>query len=207
MNSIKCPNCGLVNFSHDKVCKRCEVPLSASGSTRSLAPALNPPPPPIFHDGQLAYREPANRDPAPPCIKCGGREQVSIQNFVKVYNSPVAVLGIFLGVLPYILLKLILQKRHNITAPFCSPCWARYKAAKIYRVLNVLLFFVLLVGGITLSVYLDSEWMLLVGLLMPFVVLAVGHYYLNSFDPKYKKVTPTEVIIDAPFVGEILYTR
>ena len=70
-----------------------------------------------------------------------------------------------------------------------------------------MLFFVLLVGGITLSVYLDSEWMLLVGLLMPFVVLAVGHYYLNSFDPKYKKVTSTEVIIDAPFVGEILYTR
>jgi hypothetical protein len=142
-----------------------------------------------------------------PCVKCGTGEKTSVHNFVKIYNSPVAWLGIFLGLLPYYLLKLLLRTKHNLTAPFCESCWSRFRHVETYRVLNALLFFPLIIGGVVFAFAVDSEWVLLVSVLMPFLVLAAGSFYLTTLEPKYKRVNAKEVVIDAPHVGEILYTR
>lgn len=39
MSSIKCPHCGLVNFSSGGTCKRCKNVLSASAVTSSVGPS------------------------------------------------------------------------------------------------------------------------------------------------------------------------
>ncbi len=41
MNSVKCPQCGLVNWSHDSSCKRCSVDLrSRAVAVRDAPPAM-----------------------------------------------------------------------------------------------------------------------------------------------------------------------
>src|SRR5215203_5537707 len=122
MTSIKCLSCGLVNFSSEEFCKRCKSPLSrVGGSDANFDASRMPPPPPVFHGDHAESTTP----PPPevyPCIKCGSRGAITIRNFVKIYHSPVAIVGIFLGCLPYVLLKLLLRTKHDLTGPFCEAC-------------------------------------------------------------------------------------
>ena len=80
-------------------------------------------------------------------------------------------------------------------------------ARTTYKVANALLFLMLFGGGIVLSIYIDSDKLFLASILFPWVVLAAGSYYLTTLGPKYKRVNSKEVVIDAPHVGEIVYTR
>lgn len=208
MTSIKCLSCGMVNFSTQQVCKRCKSPLSQVGTSEANSHAfLNPPPPPVFHDGLAGSAAPASED-GYPCIKCGSRERITVRNFVKIYHSPVAILGIFLGCLPYVLLKLLLRTKHNLTGPFCESCWSLYEQGQTLGVVNVLLFVVIIIVAPVVAVLLDwSEWSLLAIAIGSLVLLATGEKYLARYAPKYKRVTSKEVIVDAPHIGEIVYTR
>jgi uncharacterized RDD family membrane protein YckC len=47
MNSIKCPNCGLVNWSNAETCKRCQAVLPAAASSSSYEPPQPPTPTPL----------------------------------------------------------------------------------------------------------------------------------------------------------------
>jgi len=204
MTSIKCSHCGLVNFSTEPHCKRCKNPIATTSTNRSpVHDFQSPPPPPTFNNGIATYQE----QEVPPCIKCGNRQNIAVQGFVKFYNSPVAILGIFIGILPYLLLKILLRTRHDLTAPFCQGCWAKFRNARTYDLLNGLLFFPIMIGGIIFSIATDSEWLLLGSFLFPFLVFAVGKFYVSSISPKYKRVTAKEVVIQAPFVGEIVYSK
>ena len=75
------------------------------------------------------------------------------------------------------------------------------------KVLNTLMFFPLLIIGIVFAFSVDSEWVLLAAVLLPLLVLATVSYCLTFLEPKFKRVNSKEVIIDAPYVGEIVYTR
>ena len=73
---------------------------------------------------------------------------------------------------------------------------------------NVLLFVVLITGAPVVAVLLDwSEWSLLAIAIGSLALLASGEAYLARYGPKYKRVTSKEVVVDAPHVGEIVYTR
>ena|SRR5687768_12848211 len=206
MSAIKCRNCGLVNFSTEIECKRCKKPIAGKSGGQQTQNFLSPPPPPVFdQSGGVAYV--AVDNVIPPCIKCGKQDSITVQSFRKVYNSPVALLGIVLGLLPYFILKLLLRTVHNLTAPFCQPCWKRFRNVEALGILNTLAFFVLLIAGIIFSIVMDSEWLLLGSLLMPILVYFTMQFYLSSISPKYKRVTSKEVIIDAPHVGQIVYSR
>jgi len=213
MTSVKCLSCGLVNFATLQSCKRCKSPLSTGamgGSNQQFQSFQNPPPPPVFHGDTTVGEYSSPPAQSHPCIKCGSRQNISVRNFVKYYNSPVALLGIFLGLLPYIFLKLLLRTKHDLTGPFCEPCWKRFQSTNTYGVLNVFLFLILLIGGIAFSIYIDSvtaEWWLLGSVLLAFVVLFVGNSFVTKLGPKYKRVTSKEVVVDAPFVGEIVYSK
>ena len=206
MTSIKCPSCGLVNFSTQSNCKRCNEPLHGSGITQQFQSIQDPPPPPTFH-GTSVGDYPAPVAQAYPCIKCGNRQNTSVRNFVKIYNSPIAILGIFLGLIPYFLLKLLLRTKHDLTGPFCESCWNKFQYVGPLRILNTLAFFPLIIIGVIFAFSVDSEWVLLAAVLLPFLVLATVSYLLTSLEPKFKRVNAKEVVIDAPYVGEILYTR
>ena len=208
MNSVKCHNCGLVNFATIPNCKRCQAVINAAASNSQPYQDFNsPPPPPVFGQDHSFGAQDTRAAQAAPCIKCGKRDLISIRNFVKVYNSPVALVGIFLGLIPYIILKLLLQTKHNLTGPFCETCWTRFEKTTVYGVLNALLLPVLWVAGIVFSIAADSEWLLLASVLLPIFVFAVGRFYINGLGPKYKRVNSKEVVIDAPLVGDIVYTK
>src|SRR5690349_17616277 len=114
MTSVKCRNCGLVNFATEPSCKRCKNSLpGAPSGTAQFQSFQSPPPPPVFHGGEPVQDDFSPAIPTHPCIKCGNTEKISVHNFVKFYNSPIAWLGIFLGLLPYYLLKLLLRTKHN----------------------------------------------------------------------------------------------
>ena len=208
MTSIKCSNCGLVNFSTEPNCKRCEASLPNSANASVGTGGIHtPPPPPVFHDNYAeAARPPA--EPEYPCIKCGSRGRITVRNFVKIYHSPVAILGIFFGCLPYVLLKLLLRTTHNLTGPFCESCWSLYQRGQTLAVVNVSLFVVIVIVAPIVAVLLDwSEWSLLFIAIGSLALLAIGEKFLTTFAPKYKRVTAKEVVVDAPHVGEIVYTR
>jgi hypothetical protein len=105
------------------------------------------------------------------------------------------------------LLKLLLRTKHDLTGPFCEPCWNKFQYVGPLRILNTLAFFPLIIIGVIFAFSVDSEWVLLAAVLLPFLVLATVSYLLTSLEPKFKRVNAKEVVIDAPYVGEILYTR
>ena len=208
MTSIKCANCGLVNFSTEQNCKRCKSLLPHSGNAETTVDAFYaPPPPPVFRD-DLVESAGAPSNAGYPCIKCGSRGRITVRNFVKIYHSPVAILGIFLGCLPYVLLKLLLRTKHDLSGPFCESCWSLYQQGQTLAVVNVALFVVIIIVAPIVAVLRDwSEWSLLFIAIGSLVVLAIGEKYLARYAPKYKRVTSREVVVDAPHIGEIVYTR
>lgn len=199
MSSIKCKKCGLVNFSTAFECKRCQQPL---GNNKHFQPVNFQAPPPVE-----VYDSPSQNQfqYAAPCIKCGDKQDVSTQNFKKSYKPPIIILGIFLGLLPYFILRLLLTKTHHLTAPFCRRCWGKFKNVGVYSVLNALGFFVVLIVGIAVAVLFDSEVLFLLSFVAAILSYVFGYYYISSISPRYKKVNSQRVIIDAPLIGEVLY--
>ena len=164
-----------------------------------------PPSPPVFGshgevNDDFAYQQ-------PPCIKCGNNQNTSIQNFKKIYDSPVAVLGIFFGLLPYFILKLLLRTTHSLTAPFCHGCWDKFKKANTYSNLTQLGFVAVFILGVVVALASETYGLILLGFIGGLVLYIWGNMYVKGISPKYKKVDSKQVIIDAPLVGEILFTK
>ena len=164
-----------------------------------------PPPPPMFSshgeiNDNFKYQY-------PPCIKCGNNQNTAAQNFKKIYNSPVAVLGIFFGILPYLILSMFLKTTQHLTAPFCGECWNKYKNADTYSALISLAAFVGLVISIFAAVGFESWLIIAVGFIGTLIFYIYGTMYIKRISPKFKKVDSKQVIIDAPIVGEIFFTK
>jgi len=204
MSSIKCNECGLVNFRTDQHCKRCTSSLADGPEPANYSQFYEPPPPPVFHPGE----EQTTRSVASPlCIKCGVKSSISMRNFKKDYNSPVALLGIFLGIIPALLLALILRTRHQISAPFCEMCWLRFRHADTYRsllLLSVVPGIFLVVG---LSIYADSITAAILGLVTVLVAYSLASRHIKSVSPKFKRVTSKEVVISAPMQGDLVFSK
>lgn len=71
--------------------------------------------------------------------------------------------------------------------------------------LNVLMFFVVLIAGIIFAISRDSEFLILLSFVVAIFSYIFGLFYIGKISPKFKKVNSKQVIIDAPLVGEILY--
>ncbi|MDQ6785917.1 MAG: hypothetical protein M3033_03745, partial [Acidobacteriota bacterium] len=173
MTSIKCVQCGLINFSTAVQCKRCQMPLnefSAIADERAYQTSAEqtqpfnqnqtpfqtfqtPPPPPMF-DGN-GFEQPASQAPLS-CVKCGGRRGVYLQDFKKDYIPPVAYLGMFIGVLPMIIMIVILKVTHPITAPFCNECWSKFRKVGTVEALMALSFLAAIVIGVVVMILLDA---------------------------------------------------
>ena len=206
MSSIKCKKCGLVNFNTATECKRCLNPFNNNRSVSAHYKNYQmPPAPPTFH-GDAMYDTSAFQ-PKPPCIKCGDNRNIALQNFKKIHNSRIALLGIFFGILPYIILAMLLRTTHQLCAPFCHECWSKYRKADTYSALvSIGTFFGLLLAIIGTIIFKSFGPMLLVFIgVLAFYVW--GSLYIKKISPKFKKVNAKQVIIDAPLVGEILFSK
>ena len=84
MPSIKCPHCGLVNFSHAEICKRCQAALNGVDGT------AEPSPKPLvgaWRDRRWLVNQ-LSLPLEPRCIKCSESEDVSYKPVsLKVYSA------------------------------------------------------------------------------------------------------------------------
>lgn len=235
MSSIKCPECGLVNFSTALECKRCKYQLNEFATIAEQRPYQTnvqevqafptqpfhqnqpaafqsyqvPPPPPTFHNAQAQqdYQQPG----APPplcCVKCGGsKRDVYIQNFKKDYVPPAAYLGLFLGLIPMLILVLVLKVSHQLSAPFCGECWTNFRKVTTVETLTTLGFFALFVGGIMMAMSRGSGFIFVVCLGLSVGLVIWGHIFKKNNSPKYKRVSRHQVVIDDPTYGEVCFQR
>lgn len=232
MPSIKCPQCGLVNFSTALQCKRCgnqfselspiaeqrpyqtQMPEVSVSPNQSFQPPQSqsfqsyqlPPPPPTFHNGQA---EQSFNQPAMPlcCVKCAGRRGVEMQNFKKDYVPPVAYLGMLLGLLPTVILILILRVKHQLSAPFCGECWSKFRKVSIIENSTGIGFFVLLIIGGILTFSFNSGFPFFVCFAFSVGLLMWGQIYRKNHSPKFKKIDRKQVIIEDPTYGEVCFQR
>lgn len=141
------------------------------------------------------------------CVKCGTTKNTSIQTFNKKYVSPVSVLGIFFGILPYFILRIVLSTNYTVTAPFCGTCWDNFK--NINNNLALINFggAMLIIGGMIIAGINNSFTAFIIGICLSIPMFVWGKVYSNKVSPKYKKVNQKQLIISAPIVGDIVYNK
>ncbi|MEZ5428528.1 MAG: hypothetical protein R2747_19880 [Pyrinomonadaceae bacterium] len=213
MSSIKCPQCGLVNFSTAPECKRCKIALNElapiAGQRNYQSPVRDfrdfqmPPPPPVFHGQNVSPGQQQRLN----CITCGGTHQISIQTFQKDYVPPVVYLGIFLGLLPVLILILILRTRYRVEVPFCPVCSKNYRLANYLIPFSGIGFLCGLVLSMVAGIAADS---LMIGLFL--LALSSGlyvfiHRYSLRISPKIKKINGKQMIIKTPVIGDLCFDK
>ena len=162
------------------------------------------PPPPRFDVNQRD----SGSEFAPNCIKCGATNNVSMRKFKKKYVSPVAVLGVFIGLLPYFLFRLLLTTTHDLSAPFCERCWkGRFEKVAMVNQLTLLGVVASVFLGIVIAVNLSSPLIFFIIFGLGISGAIFGRVFEWRTSPKYKKVNDKIVVIDAPVVGEIIFTK
>ena len=162
--------------------------------------------PPFFDEqsGQMQFRPTEEKNY---CIKCGDDKNVSAQEFKKKYVSPVAILGIFIGIIPYFLLRLLLTTTHNISAPFCENCWNKFKDIETHSALFNFGAVMLIILGFLIGGLYDSFLVLAICLCLSIPLFIFGRIYVAKVSPKFKKVDSKQVIINAPKGGAIVFSK
>ena len=221
MSSIKCSQCGLINFGGASECKRCQNQLNEFSAIAEQRPYqasvqsfqqnqpatyrhYQTPPPPTFGDDSQPE---TFRQPALSCVKCSGRRDVYLQNFKKDYVPPVAYLGIIGGILPAVILVLVLKVTHHLTAPFCGECWTKFRKIRTVETLTNLGFFALFIGGMFAGFALESKFIFFFFFAVSIALVVWGQNYKKKNSPKFKKVDRRQVVIDDPTFGEVCFQR
>ena len=210
MPSIRCQKCSLVNFSSQTHCQRCGsqlnifVPVIEQRTYQQNFDRNNHQP-----SQSTEYSGQYETDQKTPlyCIRCGCNEKVTLHTFYKKYVSPVASLGIFLGILPYFVLRILLTTKHEITSPFCQNCWSKFKNIETQSALLVFGSFAVFILGLLIGGLYDSLLVFGICACLAILFFIYGRIYVAKVSPKFKKVNDKQVIIKAPIVGEIVYTK
>jgi hypothetical protein len=140
-------------------------------------------------------------------VKCGSSQNLSVRTFDKKYVSPTALLGIFMGLLPYFILRKLFTTTHKITSPFCEVCWGKFKNIETHSALFNFGAAMLIILGFLVGGMYDSFLVFGVSVCLAFPLFIYGRIYVAKISPKFKKVTDKQVIINAPIVGEIVFTK
>jgi hypothetical protein len=147
----------------------------------------------------------ANRQSADNCIKCGGAN-TSIQQFKKYYIPPWVSAAAIAPLLMLILLAFF-KVTHNISAPFCTPCWDKFKTGKIVEIVAGLASGVAAFSAIFAFTLFDSISGFIAIIIFSMTFWIAGHLYKESVSPKFKKVDADVVMIDTPSMGEINFAN
>ena len=130
MSSIKCPQCGLVNFSTATSCKRCAAQLISSSFTNSqpqgivLEDGYVLPPPPNM-PGRGVWRERSklvmSRDAElpPRCVKCNVATHLRLKRRLT-WHHPALYLIILVALLIYFIVAMVLRKSATVEIGLCD---------------------------------------------------------------------------------------
>ncbi|GEM_PF-3440497 len=223
MATVRCKNCNLVNFSTEPQCKRCKQPLieysnfvdqrqyqtsfeqssnppQYQNQPSPFQPYQMPPPPNYYEDQSYGVMQMS-------CIKCGGRNRVTRQNFKKDYVPPYLYICFLIGFLPGAILIALLKIKHQLSAPFCGECWQNYSKISSKETMGVVGFLGCFFGGLFGLIAFESVFVMLVIFAVGIGLLVRGQMYKSKHSPKYKRITSREVIITDPVVGDISFAR
>lgn len=153
MPSVKCSNCGLVNFATEEHCKRCGAVLASA----AMPPADYPPqsqavvaedgyvfpPPPNF--GEVWHKKSTlvfTKDAGLPyrCVKCNAPADSWLKRKLS-WHHPALYFLIFAGLLVYVIIAAILSKRATVDIGLCAD-------HRTKRLQGIILGLLLFVGGI-----------------------------------------------------------
>ena len=130
MSSIKCPQCGLINFSTDATCKRCGVQLTSTAFKSSptqgivLEDGYVLPPPPAT-PGSGVWRNGAklvmSRDAElpPRCVKCNVPTHLRLKRKLS-WHHPALYLIILVALLIYFIVAMVLRKSATVEIGLCD---------------------------------------------------------------------------------------
>jgi hypothetical protein len=81
------------------------------------------------------------------CMCCGVNPSTHAKPKNFAYINPIAYIGIFCGLLPFLIIALIMQKKQMVNVHLCDDCEPGYKSLPQYGCLTGILFVCLLVVG------------------------------------------------------------
>ena len=131
MSSIKCPNCGLVNFATEAKCKRCGMPQAEMLAPRHQTQGplqvaadgyVFPPAPNLGYVWQKNGVLIITREASLPdrCVKCNMPTAGSGVTRKLSWHHPVIYLAILGGALLYVILAVVLGKRATVLIGLCD---------------------------------------------------------------------------------------
>jgi hypothetical protein len=176
--SLKCAQCGLVNFATATSCKRCGQPLVASSSPQGIVLAdgyVLPPPPTVGIPGSGVWRDKSQmivskgaQLPAR-CVKCNAPAPGARLKKKLTWHHPAIYLLILVALLIYFIVAMILRKTATLELGLCEEHRAKHRR-------NVLITWVLIllgVGGFVLAFSIEDNNFVLIG----FLLLLAGVIY------------------------------
>jgi len=218
MATIRCKSCNLVNFSTEPQCKRCKQPLSEYSNfvdqrqyqanfEQQYQPQQNQSA--NFQADRFSsnFHEDQFQQAPMSCVKCGGRNRVTLQHFDTNYIPAISYIGFFMGILPGLILVRLLKIKHYLSAPFCGECWQNYSKISSKEMRGVLGLFGGFFGGLFALVLFESILLMLILFVIGLGLLISGQMYKSKHSPKYKKISRKEVIIADPVIGDVSYAK
>jgi len=129
VSSLKCPQCGLINFSTATACQRCGTPLTSSASNPQTHGIVLedgyvlPPPPQMPGHGVWQDRNKLvmSRDAELPlrCVKCNVPTHLRIKRKLS-WHHPALYLIIIVALLIYLIVAMILRKSATVEIGLCD---------------------------------------------------------------------------------------
>ena len=181
MSSVKCEQCGLVNFAGEVTCKRCHAPLTQTTRVASSSPQgivledgyVLPPPPAVVGSGVWRQKSTLvmSRDAVLPyrCVKCNQETDKRLKRRLT-WHHPALYLIIFAGVLIYLIVALIVRKVAVVEVGLCQ----EHQAKRRRSVLITWGLLLLGVGGFVLAIVAQDATYLLGGFLLFLVAMIYG---------------------------------
>jgi len=193
LSSLKCAQCGLVNFATAATCKRCGQPLLQNAGVASSTPQgivlqdgyVLPPPPTIGVPGEGIWREQSkmvvSKGALLPdrCVKCNAPSQEPKLKKKLSWHHPAIYLLIFVALLIYFIVAMILRKTATVEIGLCEEHKAKHRR-------NIIATWALVglgvLGFITAMVVEDGNFVLL-GILLLFAGIIYGSVTLRILTP------------------------
>ena len=171
MSSLKCAQCGLVNFASAIACKRCKQPLVVSSSAAGILLSdgyVLPPPPNIGTPGSGVWRDGSKlvmaKDAQLPdrCVKCNSPAPDPKFRKKLSWHHPAIYILIFVALLIYLVVAMVLRKSITVGLGLCE----EHKAKHRRNVFITWALILLSVGGFVLAVIAEDNTLVLLGILL-----------------------------------------
>jgi hypothetical protein len=184
LSSLKCAQCGLVNFATDSHCKRCRQPLAQNAGVASSGPQgivledgyVLPPPPAVGMPGSGVWRDQSKMVvskgallPAR-CVKCNAPATGPKIKKKLSWHHPAIFILLFVALLIYLIVAMILRKTAVLELGLCE----KHRAQRRRNVLITWALILLGFGGFVMAGMFDDMTFLWLGMLLLFAGIIYG---------------------------------